>query len=336
MKIATYTDVRDQLRAYLSSAALGAAMELGLFWKLADQPRSEQAVAHDLRIPLNRCRYWLEILAQLGLLEKQGERYTVSAVGRSTIIDMRSQETWALLAQFEREYFPVGSNLTTHIQKPDSTWTLQGLMYPDYVQRMREIPEYARRFTRMLYEIHQSLANELGAVIDLTGVRNLVDMAGGSGVISLALLRRYPNLTATVVDIPGVCAAGCEIAAENGLADRIVYHPVDDIRRDDLPQGFDAVLVCDTWFQDKASLAKFTQCLNAGRQFFIAGPIVTEEIAPSLGSATSDLRGAMHDLGFARLSQAQVFENVRRAGLTIQYSKALIQEGLVFIQARKG
>lgn len=335
MKITTYTDVRDQLRAYLPSAALGAAMELGLFWKLADQPQSADVIAQNLGIPLNRCRYWLEILIQLGLLEKQGEWYAVSAVGRATIIEMRSQETWALLAQFEREYFPVGNNLTTHIQKSDSTWTLQGLAYPDYVQRMREVPEYARRFTRMLYEIHQSLASELVAVIDLTGARNLVDMAGGSGVISLALVQRYPGLTATVVDIPNVCVAGREIAAENGLTERIVYHPVVDLVRDELPKGFDAVLVCDTWFQDEASLAKFAQCLNAGGQLFIAGPIKTEEIASTLGSAVGDLSGALRDPGFARLTEAQVFENVRRAGLTVEYSKALIKEGLLFIQARK-
>lgn len=335
MKLTSYADVRDQLRAYLPSAALGAAMELGLFWKLADRPQREEAIAENLGIPLNRCHFWLEILTQLGLLEKQGSVYAVSATGRTTILDARSQDTWALLAQGEREYYPVGNNLTVNLQKSDSVWTLQGLKYPDYVQQMREVPERARRFTRMLYEIHQSLANELVAVIDLTGVRHLVDMAGGSGVISLALLRRYPDLAATVIDIPNVCVAGREIAAENGLADRIVYHPVEDIMRDELPAGFDALLVCDTWFQSEASIAKMAQSLNAGGQFLIAGPILTDEIAVTLGSAVGDLRGAMHDPGFARLTQAQVFENLRCAGLTVERSQALVKEGLVFIQAHK-
>jgi SAM-dependent methyltransferase/predicted transcriptional regulator len=335
MKIKTYADVRDHLRAHLASAALGAAMELGLFWKLADQPQGEQAIAQNLGIPLNRCRYWLEILRQLDLIEKQGEVYAVSATGRATIIQARSQATWALLAQFEREYFPVGNNLTTHIQKSDSTWALQGLAHQDYVDRMREDSEYARRFTRMLYEIHQSLARELDAVMDLTDVRTLVDVAGGSGVISLALLRRYPGLRATVVEIPNVCIAGRAIAAENELTERIIYYPVDDIRRDELPAGFDAVLVCDTWFQDEAIIAKLAQCLNVGGQFLIAGPIITAEIAPSLGSVVGDFRGAMHDPGFARLTESQVFENLCRAGLTVEHSRPLVKEGLVFIQARK-
>jgi hypothetical protein len=119
------------------------------------------------------------------------------------------------------------------------------------------------------------------------------------------------------------------------LTERIVYHPFIDIVRDELPKGFDAVLVCDTWFQDEASLAKFAQCLNAGGQLFIAGPIVTDEIASSLGSVVGELREAMHNPGFARLTLAQVLENVRRAGLTVEHSQALVKEGLVFIQARK-
>ena len=36
---------------------------------------------------------------------------------------------------------------------------------------------------------------------------------------------RYPDLTAVVVDHLTVCVAGEEIAVENGLEERISYHP---------------------------------------------------------------------------------------------------------------
>jgi hypothetical protein len=334
MKITTYSDVRDLLRAYVPSTALGAALELGLFWKLADQPQTEDAIAQNLGIPLKRCRYWLEILSQLGLLETQGELYTLSAEGRTTIVDARSQETWALLAQGERENYLVGNDLTVHIQKSDSTWALQGLAFPDYVQQMRASPNRARRFTRMLYELHQPLANELAETIDMTGVRRLMDVGGGSGVISLALLRRYPNLTATVFDIPNVCAAGQEIAAENEMAERIVYHAA-DILHDALPTGFDMVLVCDTWFHDEAILTKLSASLNAGGPLVIAGEIVTDEIARGLGHAVYDFKRAMHDPDWARPTQDQVCGNLQHVGLTVECAKVLA-DGLLFIQARKG
>jgi hypothetical protein len=59
-----------------------------------------------------------------------------------------------------------------------------------------------------------------------------------------ALLRRYPHLTAVVVDIANVCAAGREIATENSMEDRITYYAADFLR-DELPSGFGMVLECD-------------------------------------------------------------------------------------------
>lgn len=37
-------------------------------------------------------------------------------------------------------------------------------------------------------------------------MRRLMDLSGGSGVVSQALLQRHPELTAAVVDIANVCA----------------------------------------------------------------------------------------------------------------------------------
>jgi hypothetical protein len=54
----TTDDVFDLVDAYLSSAALGTALELGLFWLLAERPLDAAGVGRELGIPTNRCRYW--------------------------------------------------------------------------------------------------------------------------------------------------------------------------------------------------------------------------------------------------------------------------------------
>lgn len=55
--------------------------------------------------------------------------------------------------------------------------------------------------------------------LDMTGVNRLLDLGGGSGVVSLALLRQHPHLTSTAVGIEDVCIAGREIAQENSLSE---------------------------------------------------------------------------------------------------------------------
>ena len=72
----------------------------------------------------------------------------------------------------------------------------------------------------------------------------MLDLGGGSGVVSLALLRKQHDLTSVVVDVENVCQAGREIASENKLEKRITYLAADFLQ-DDLPTGFDMVMLCD-------------------------------------------------------------------------------------------
>ena len=125
-----------------------------------------------------------------------------------------------------------------------STWQVRNLTLPDYFQQIQDDPSYAARFTRKLYEIHISFAEQVASMLDLQGVKSLLDLGGGSGVVSFALLRKRDALTSVVVDVESVCQAGREIALENRLEKRITYLAADFLQ-DDLPTGFDMVMLCD-------------------------------------------------------------------------------------------
>ena len=223
MKPETTEDILELLDGYIVSAALGAAMELGIFWLLAEKPLSAPDVAQSLNIPLNRCHHWLQLLCKLGLLEDSPKGYVPSPIARETILNAHSQDTWAFLAREDRYRFLSVRDLALNICKPMSTWEAQNLTPPDYFKQILEDPSYAARFTRMLYEIHIPLAEQLANMLDLQGVKRLMDLGGGSGVVSFALLRKQPELTSVVVDVESVCQAGREIALENGLEKRITY-----------------------------------------------------------------------------------------------------------------
>jgi predicted transcriptional regulator len=214
MKPVTVDDVFDLLDLHITSAALGTAMELGLFWLLVEQPLDTIEIAHALEIPKNRCQYWLQLLEHTGLVERNAQGYANSPTAQAAILDAYSRETWAFLAGEARERFPAMCNLSKHICSLESVWVLQGLTPPNHFRELQENPEEARRFTRMLYEIHLPLAEEIAIILDMQGVDLMMDLGGGSGVVSLALLRRYSSLTSIVVDIPNVCRVGREIARE--------------------------------------------------------------------------------------------------------------------------
>ncbi len=277
MEPATTDDVLDLMDAAFAATALGAAMELGLFWLLRERARGATEIAAALGIPERRCRYWLQLLSRTGLLDRGAGGYAPSATARAAILDAYSRETWTLLAEEARERLPGLRDLPLHIRREGSAWEALGLAPRDYVARMAEDSPWARRFTRMLYEIHGPLAEHLAEHLDMSGVERFMDLGGGSGVLSLALLRRHRGPTAVVVDIPGVCAAGREIAAGKSLEDRLTFHPADFLR-DDLPSGFDLVLECDVDVYGVDLFRKVRAALNPGGRF-----VIVDQLAPAAG-----------------------------------------------------
>ncbi len=305
--------VLDLMDAAVPAAALGAALELGLFWLLETRPMDGKEVTRRLGIPAGRCRYLLQLLCSTGLINEGDDGFSPSSTARSAILDTYGQDSWALLAREARERLPGLCHLPLSLREPGSAWEAIGLTPRMYVDQMCEDAERARRFTRMLCELHQALADELADCLDLGGVDRLMDLGGGSGVVSLALLRRYPRLTVTVVDITNVCAAGREIAAEHSLEHRITYHAA-DFRRDELPSGFDMVLECDVNVYSVPLFRRVRDSLHAGGRF-----VIVDQLAPGEGVAPAArlhwaLEGSLRAPAFQFPTAGMIGDQLREAG----------------------
>lgn len=281
MKPESTDDVFDLMNANITATALNTALELGLFWLLDEQPLDLNEIARVLDIPINRCHYWLQLLKFSGLLELSSAGYIPSPTAKTSILQTYSQETWAFLAREQCDRFLALNNLPQNIHEPGSTWAVQGLIPPDYFAQISQDPDRARRFTRMLYEIHLPFAEVVADALDVSGVDKLMDLGGGSGVVSLALLRRYPQLTAVVVDIPNVCIAGREIAHENSMEDRITYLASNFVQ-DELPSGFGMVLQCDVGSYSRELFRKIQAALHPGGRL-----VIVDHFAPTTGVAPS-------------------------------------------------
>ena len=213
------------------------------------------------------------------MLEDSAEGYAPSIIAREAILNFQSQDTWAFQAREDRDGSLFVRDLALNISKPMSAWQARNLTPPDYFQQIQEDPSYAARFTRKLYEIHGSLAEQLANMLDLRGVKLLLDLGGGSGVVSFALLRKQHDLTSVVVDIENVCRAGREIASENKIEKRITYLAA-DFSQDDLPTGFDMVMLCDVGSFSEILFHRIYDVLNLKGHL-----VIVDKFAPSRTSA---------------------------------------------------
>ncbi len=316
MKPTTTEDVLDLLNGATGAASLGAAFELGLFPLLAERPLDAAAVADALDLPARRCAYWLQVLSDTGLIVRDGDAYAPSATARAAILDRYRPDTWALLAEEARERMPALVDLALNLGVPGSVRDRLNLPPRDYMAQMAADPVRARRFTLMLYDLHRALAAELAASIDLDGASRLMDLGGGSGVVSLALVERHPGLSATVVDIANVCETGRGLAAERGLAERVTYHAADFLA-DPLPTCFDVVLACDVNVYSTGLFAKVAAALVEGGRFLIIDEFAPDDAAPP-NRAHWALDRSLFDPDYVMPSVGGVKDLLRGAGLHLE------------------
>lgn len=309
MKPETAEDILELMNGSIFAAVLGTAMELGLFWLLADEPLPAPEIAQRLDIPLNRCHYCLQILCRLGLLEESGGCYAPSTTAREAILGVQSQETWAFQAREDRDLAQHVQDLVLNIGKP---------MPAGYSPAVEEDPIYTAGFTRKLYQIHRSLAEEIAALLDLQGINRMLDLGGGSGVVTFALLRKRPVLTSVVLDVESVCQVGRMICAENMLEDRVAYLAADFLK-DDLPTGFDLAMLCDVGTFGEALFRRIRAILNPQGRL-----VIVDKFAPGkIGAPSSRLLAAF----LASLeSPAESVDYITTQGLQTQLQQAGFRE----------
>jgi len=100
----------------------------------------------------------------------------------------------------------------------------------------------ARHFTLALAGRAKNVAPVLAAKLSLGNAKYILDIGGGTGIYSIALVQKHPQLRAVVFDGPEVLKVTAEMASAYGVADRLEC-VAGDMFRGDLPGGCDVVLL---------------------------------------------------------------------------------------------
>ncbi|MCR9294768.1 MAG: acetylserotonin O-methyltransferase [bacterium] len=99
----------------------------------------------------------------------------------------------------------------------------------------------ARHFTLALAGRANNVAPHLAAKLPIENASTLLDVGGGTGIYSVALLQQHPQLKAIVLDRPEVLRIAAEFAAERGVNHRMQFVAA-DMFHDPLPTA-DLVLL---------------------------------------------------------------------------------------------
>ncbi len=135
--------------------------------------------------------------------------------------------------------------LKTNSATPEKTATgadASAFTFRDGVESAMDDEAAARKLTLALAGRAKNVAPALAAKLDPSPLRVLLDVGGGTGIYSLALLKANPNLRAIVWDRPQVLKIAREFATEHNLLDRCELRE-GDMFTGEIPAGCDAILL---------------------------------------------------------------------------------------------
>ncbi len=219
---------------YQASRVVLAAVETGVFEALAEAPRTSENLAARLGTRPEPTRRLLETLAGLGLLEPADGRYAIARRFADCLTPGRPGYVGDILGHHAALWYS-----WTELPRVLAT----GEPAPRD-QRAEAIPP--ERQTRYFIQGMRNLAEQsvpaLLERLDLSPCRSLLDLGGGPATYSIAFCRKYPELRATVFDLPEAVVWGRQNVAEAGLSDRIAFRE-GDFHVDPLGEGYDFILI---------------------------------------------------------------------------------------------
>jgi C-methyltransferase len=267
------------------SQAVGTVVEIGVPDQLAKEARHCRDLAREAGVSEDGLYRLLRALASVGVFaEGTDRRFRLTAMGR--LLRSDHPESLAGYARF-----------TAH----DMTWRPWGLLsysvktgMPafDHVfnasvfEHFSRNPEVAAVFDDAMTSISAMEARATSDAYDFQGVKTLMDVAGGHGLLLATVLRRHKRMRGVLFDLPHVAANATATFTRSGISGRVRIESGDFFK--ELPSGADAIImkhILHDWDDDSATriLQACHRALDTRGKVLIVDPVVPSSNVPHYG-----------------------------------------------------
>ncbi len=235
--------IMEMANAFCSAQILFASSDMGIFGFLSKSPDSTvEEIAAGCDLNPRAGRLLLDACVAVGLLTKQAERYHNTEHAECFLVPGSSMnlasairynrdvyQAWGKLPEFVRSGKPV--------EKPET--------------HLGENPDRTREFVLAMHGRAMSIGRAVVPQLKLDRRRRLLDLGGGGGTYSALIALDHPEISCTVIDLPGVLAVADKLIVEQGLNDRVSTIP-GDLHSIPLPKGHDAAILFGVLHQESA------------------------------------------------------------------------------------
>jgi SAM-dependent methyltransferase len=298
--------------ALLSARAIMAATELGVFSALLPSPLGSVDIASKCGLHPRATEPLLGALVSLEYLRFHRERFALTPKSRKWLAQRECwslfdymphlRDVWEFAAHLE-EFLRDGAALDIHRGQSEGAWSR-------YQKAMRSLAALSATEAAGRLSLHSAASR-------------MLDIGGAHGFYSVALCRKYPQLTSTILDLPEALAQAAPILAAERMGDRVKHLPGDALIHDLGENAYHLILLSNL-------VHHFTEAQNrdltirAARALVPGGLLVIQDLIRPASPDSGDQAGQVLNLFFALTSTSgtwsipEIQDWLRSAGLAVR------------------
>jgi SAM-dependent methyltransferase len=221
------TTIREFAALFQKSRILLSGFELGIFTTIDESGSTNHQIATTLQLDEHASERLLNALVSLGFLTKHVGLY-FNTPESFTFLSTKSPDYLGGLMH-TNHLWNTWSNLTTVVKTGASAHST------DINERG---DDWLFSFISAMHDRAKKQAPMQLTTVDLSEVKSILDIGGGSGAYSMEFIRKKFEIEATVFDLPNVVHITQHFIDQEGFSGKIKT-VTGDYTTDDLPTGYD-------------------------------------------------------------------------------------------------
>jgi len=263
-------NIRDIANAFRASRVLLTAFELKIFTVLDKHMMTSEEVSQKLNTDTRATDRLMNALCGMGILKKVKGKFYNSDLSSKYLVENKPE-------------FMGNLYHTNHLW---NTWSFltesvkQGSSFKGD-QNKKEKDNWVEAFIGAMHYRGVNQGKILSMMIDLTNVKKMLDVGGGSAAFSMEIVKKNPSIKATVLDLPHVIPLTKKYVSEAGLLNNFNFIEGDYLTKD-FGNDYDLILLSaiihiNSYEQNKMLIKKCADALNKNGMIVISDFIMNND-----------------------------------------------------------
>ena len=260
------------------------AIEIKIFDALSGGADTAASLAQKFNLDPGATELLLNALTALNLLQKDLEKFSLAPIAQQYLVTGKPQYVGAMI-RFDASLWSCWERLEQALRTGKSVRPAN--MY-------QEVVEETERFITGMDSLVNARgdAEILANAMEWQNVHELLDIGSGPATYPISLCRKFPQLRATLFDLPATLKLTERYVAQAGMRERIHWIS-GDYRRDPIPGLYDVVFLSniihgENFAENQALISKLAGSLKPAGRVVIKDHILDDtRTTPQVGAIFS-------------------------------------------------